>query len=62
MLNAYVILGLTPLAACALLLVASLLVTADWYRPVRRALAPLFVAACLSLLTGIGALLAMALA
>lgn len=42
--------------------VAPLLVTADRYRPARRALGPLLLVASLSFLAGIGSLLAMALA
>lgn len=61
MLNGYVVAVLAPLAACGLLLLASLLVVADRYRPARRALGPLLVLACLSLFAGIGSIVAMAL-
>jgi hypothetical protein len=58
-LNGYVVAAAVPPAEWALLLVVSLLVTADWYRPARRALGPLLLVACASLLAGIGSLVAM---
>lgn len=61
MLGAYLVAGLAPLVACALLLVASVLVATDRYPPARRALGPLLFVAGLSLFAGIGSLLAVAM-